>query len=245
VIEMKTIMLMCVIVLGAVLTRGASAVQFPAPQAQPEQPQGEGWYFREYEINIGSNPDVLLDPGTGDSNVGLLGVSDDQLRNFPPGSLALIGQVATVGVICPQGYVSTGCIGGTVPPSISNVQFSGGADGFGAQLRTNSGFNVFTGCGITARFEYPIPSSYLRQSSSVFVKVEAYCSLPSQPIPPPITDPCSCKNRQYPLGCTTTTACGTGVVCYVGQAGCPGFAASQNSDRVGQFFKCVQPRECQ
>lgn len=236
-------------VLGALLTQGASAVQIAAPQAQPEQAQGEGWYFREYEISI---PDGVPLLAGGDSTVGLLGVSQDQLQNFPPGALNLIGQVATVGVICPRGYFSTGCIGGTVPPSISNIQFNGGIS---QELNnnllsvppggTNSGFNRFTGCGTTVRFDYPIPSFYLSQSNSVFVKVEAYCSLPSQQPNPPPSDPCSCRNRQSPLGCSPANACGTGVVCYVDQAGCPGFSASQQPARVGQFFQCVSPRECQ
>lgn len=209
-------MLMCVIVLGAVLTQ-AQTVQFPAPIAQPALPKGDGWYFSEYEIPLGSNANLL------------------------------IGQVATVAVICPRGYVSTGCIGGTVPPSIANIQFDGGAEqGFGAfsspPRGVNSGFNVFAGCGITARFTYPIPNPSL--TSSVFVKVEAYCKSPSQPtitqptITQPTTDPCSCLGR-----CESFSSCGTGTICYVGQAGCPGFAASQR--RVGQFYKCVQPsREC-
>jgi len=237
-------MLFCALAMSAVLTKGADAI-IASPPADFAEDNGEGWYFREFEIQLGKNPDPLLLEEEPDS---LLGVDPDLLRNFPSGSLSLIGQVATVNVICPRGYVSSGCIGGTVPPSISNIQFNGGiSQELSGTLRgnVNAGFNAYTGCGTTVRFDYPIPRGYLRNSKSIFVKAEAYCKPISAPKPPPV-DPCACKNRREPLGCTETNACASGAVCYVDQAGCPGFAASQNPARVGQFYKCVANprREC-
>ena len=73
---------------------------------------------------------------------------------------------------------------------------------------------------------------------------------PVHPIYPPF-DPCDCSKQHLSgnyggsngLGCLATTACHTGTVCYVSQQ-CPGFQASQNQFRKGQFYKCVQPSEC-
>jgi len=344
-----------VFVLVIFTAKNAYAVSFPAPSAGNAPDQGNGWYFREYEISLGRQPGPLLSQE--DTSVPQSSGSDT--------STLLIGRLSTINVICPRGYVSSGCIGGTVPPGIGNIQWNGGVS---QELNNNllsvrpgsvsSGFNIFTGCGVTVRFDFPIPSSYLRQSSSVFVKVEAYCRRPqgtptpvvpvpspipvnpipifppipvtpvpspipvnpipifppipvtpvvpptpvvpidpcicgdnalpfgcqstslcptflicyarvpctgfqpsrlrpgeyfkcvtpsqcrpSPPIPPPRPDPCSCRNRFPPLGCSSTTACATGVVCYVDE-NCPGFSASQNPDRVGQFFQCVNPNVC-
>jgi len=328
-------LLVLVLVLVISTAKNAYAVSFPAPPAGNAPDQGNGWYFNEFEISLGGQPGPLLS-----QEDDTLLSSGDTLRNFPPQSTILLGRLSTVNVICPSGYVSTGCIGGTVPPGIGNIQWNGGVS---QELRgvlppqpvgVNSGFNVFTGCGVTVRFDVPIPSSYLRQSNSVFVKVEAYCSRPqatpipvptpipvdpippyipitpvfpppipvvpidpcicgdnalpfgcqstslcptflicyarvpctgfkpsslrpgqyykcvtpsqcrpSPPIPPPRPDPCSCKNRRPPLGCTSTNACASGIVCYVDE-NCPGFSASQAPDRVGQFFQCVNPGVC-
>ena len=319
----------------------------------------------------------------------LLATDPEQLRNFYPGSISLIGDLANINVVCPAGYHSSGCIGGTVPAGIGNLQLSGGlstefASGPGLlrdRPEVTEGFNKYTGCGATVRFNYPIPSDYLRQSDKVFVKVEAYCAKekyappsnyhppvykPTPPIhkptppvyhppvynppihkpydpcscadakhygehlgcaswnvshalgapigericyvgrkcpgfwasevkygsywkfvprhqcyhptPPPVHkptppvykptppihkptppvyhppvynppvyhpphDPCDCRRQVAPLGCIGTESCHTGTVCYVSER-CPGFSASQNSQRIGQFYKCVAASEC-
>jgi len=243
-----TVIVFAAVISCVMLASSADAEIRAAPPADFARDNGEGWYFREFAIKLGRNPTPLLleQPDEIDAPDTLLAADPDQLRNFSPGSLSLIGDVATVNVICPPGYVSTGCIGGTVPPGISNIQFNGGINQeLSGTLRSNlnAGFNVYTGCGTTVRFDYPIPRSYLRSSDTVFVKAEAYCKPISVPQPP--VDPCSCKARESPLGCLGTNACGTGTVCYVDTPGCPGFAASQNPARVGQFYKCINPRECQ
>jgi len=243
-----TVIVFAAVISCVMLASSADAEIRAAPPADFARDNGEGWYFREFAIKLGRNPTPLLleQPDEIDAPDTLLAADPDQLRNFSPGSLSLIGDVATVNVICPPGYVSTGCIGGTVPPGISNIQFNGGINQeLSGTLRgnLNAGFNVYTGCGTTVRFDYPIPRSYLRSSDTVFVKAEAYCKPISVPQPP--VDPCSCKARESPLGCLGTNACGTGTVCYVDTPGCPGFAASQNPARVGQFYKCINPRECQ
>ena len=196
---------------------------------------------------------------TGTGPEPLLATSPELYTNFYPGSISLIGEVATVRSICPPGKYATACIGGTVPPGIGSLQLSGGLStelgpvllGSGS-TGLNQGFNKYNSCGATVRFNYPIPSQYLRQSNLVFVKVEAYCkniqeSVPTPPYTPPYTppvyDPCDCSQQVAPLGCISNQGCATGTLCYV-DARCPGFQASQNSQRIGQFFKCVEPYEC-
>jgi len=299
--------LLLLALLGAAATNHVADAVFAATPASPARDQGEGWYFREYAIEVGSNPGPGAGPGP------LLATSPEYLRNFYPGSISLIGDLANVNVICPAGYHSAGCIGGTVPAGIGNLQLSGGlstelAAGPGllsSRPSISEGFNKFTGCGATVRFNYPIPRDYLYQSNYVFLKVEAYCQkdrhptptpkppyvkpvppyvkpvppyvkpvppyvkpvppyvhpvppyvhpVPPyvKPVPPyvhpvppshPIYDPCNCAQQRSPLGCIGTNACATGTVCYVNQR-CPGFSASQNPERIGQFYQCVSLSQC-
>jgi len=238
-------LLLLLALLFAATTNHVAEAVFAAPQASPSRDEGEGWYFREFSIRVGSNP------GPGASPEPLLATDPEQLRNFYPGSISLIGDLATINAICPAGYHSTGCIGGTVPPGIGNLQLSGGlstelAAGPGFlrdRPEVSEGFNKYTGCGVTVRFNYPIPRDYLRESDKVFVKVEAYCAKEKHVPKPPVYDPCDCSQQVSPLGCIGTNACKTGTVCYVNER-CPGFAASQNSQRIGQFYKCVERSEC-
>jgi len=245
-----TVIVFAAVISCVMLASSADAEIRAAPPADFARDNGEGWYFREFAIKLGRNysPLPFLRPGEIDAPSPLFAADPSQLRSFSPGSLSLIGDVATVNVICPPGYVSTGCIGGTVPPGISNIQFNGGINQeLSGTLRgnLNAGFNVYTGCGTTVRFDYPIPRSYLRSSDTVFVKAEAYCKpISVEPKPLPV-DPCSCKYLESPLGCRATSACPTGAICYVDTPGCPGFLPSQNPFRRDQFFKCVDPRRCQ
>ena len=191
------------------------------------------------------------------------GQSEDQLRSFPDfsrGSLSLLGDEAKINVICPRGYKATACIGGTVPAAIGNIQYAGGlaSEGplpeFSRRIDISSGFNEYTGCLTSVRFDTAIDINKIGKygGGHVFVKAEAYCEKPKHypPVPPPY-DPCDCSKQHlsgnyggsYGLGCKATNACHTGAVCYVSQS-CPGFAASQNPFREGQFFKCVEQSEC-
>merc|ERR1712139_100509 len=238
----KYVSLLLLALLFAATTNHVAEAVFAAPPASPPRDEGEGWYFREFSIRVGSNPGAGPGP--------LLATDPEQLRNFYPGSISLIGDLATINALCPAGYHSSGCIGGTVPAGIGNLQLSGGlstelAAGPGFlrnRPEVSEGFNKYTGCGVTVRFNYPIPGDYLRQSDKVFVKVEAYCTKDKH-VPTPVYDPCDCSQQVSPLGCTGTAACSSGTVCYVNSR-CPGFAASQNSQRIGQFYKCVAPSEC-
>merc|ERR1711907_827757 len=244
--------LLLLALLGAAATNHVADAVFAATPASPARDQGEGWYFREYAIEVGSNPGPGAGPGP------LLATSPEYLRNFYPGSISLIGDLANVNVICPAGYHSAGCIGGTVPAGIGSVQLSGGlstelAAGPGllsSRPFISEGFNKFTGCGATVRFNYPIPRDYLYQSNYVFLKVEAYCQkdkhpkpTPKPPYVPPYSDPCDCAQQRAPLGCINTSICKTGTICYVDQR-CPGFRRSRLPSRFGQFFKCVSSSEC-
>jgi len=263
----KNASLLLVFVLCGIAASHVAEAVFTAPLASPSRDEGEGWYFREFAVKVGSNPG----PGYGP----LLATDPEQLRSFYPGSVSLIGDLATINVVCPAGYHSSGCIGGTVPAGIGNLQLSGGlstefASGPGLlrdRPEVSEGFNKYTGCGATVRFNFPIPSDYLRQSDKVFVKIEAYCTKdkyapPSNYTPPsykppsykPPTqkpyDPCSCadaKRHDEHLGCaswTSSYALGATIgerICYVGQR-CPGFRPSDI--KYGSYWKIVPRSEC-
>ena len=129
-------------------------------------------------------PDVLL-------------VTENQLRTFPgwdTGALSLIGDEAKVNVICPIGYRATGCMGGTVPASLGNIQYAGGLESEGPLLvarggpqTVSTGFNDFLGCLTSVRFDVPIPRDH--NEAGIFVKAEAFCERIGNPLPPPVVDP--------------------------------------------------------
>ena len=242
---------------------GADAELISVPAAPPATEVKDGWYFREAKINVrpGWLPPGWLGPGL------LSRPDEEQLRNFPDfnrGSLSLLGDEAKINVICPRGYKATACIGGTVPASIGNIQYAGGLATEGPLPglargvdEVNSGFNEYTGCLTSVRFDTALDiDKVYRYGGHVFVKAEAYCEKEKEypPVHPPVHppyDPCDCSQQHRSgnyggdsgLGCTNTNACHTGTVCYVGQH-CPGFQASQNPFRKGQFYKCVYPTDC-
>ena len=122
------------------------------------------------------------------------------------------------------------------------------------------------------RFNYPIPRDYLRESDTVFVKIEAYCTKDSyvppssynpptyKPTPPtykPPThkpydpyDPCSCadaKRHDEHLGCASWSASyalGATIGERICYVGtrCPGFRPSEI--KYGSYWKIVPRSEC-
>ena len=48
--------LLLLALLGAAATNHVADAVFAATPASPARDQGEGWYFREYAIEVGSNP---------------------------------------------------------------------------------------------------------------------------------------------------------------------------------------------
>ena len=49
-------LLLLLALLGAAATNHVADAVFAATPASPARDQGEGWYFREYAIEVGSNP---------------------------------------------------------------------------------------------------------------------------------------------------------------------------------------------
>ena len=146
---------------------------YTAPAAEPAEDRGDGWYFREFKIDL--IPRQLPEP------IGILGLTDEaELRSFPGfgrGALSLLGDQARVNVICPRGYIAVSCMGGTVPAAIGNIQYAGGLETeFTPLLRSSSsavteGFNRFSGCLTSVRFDTPLDLRTLLTTLSVFVKV--------------------------------------------------------------------------
>ena len=253
---------------------GACEPAFPegiivAPEAPFAPDRGDGWYFREMRIDLRPGqlgpelPFPLLGADQNALSVGFPG--------FDGGALSLLGDQARINVICPRGYVATGCMGGTVPAAIGNVQYAGGLETESppAQLRADgavsSGFDQLTGCLTSVRFDTPLDLRTLLNTRSVFVKAQAYCMRvapqpqpqPQPPRPrPPVSDPCDCRTaaeEDKNLGCRSdrTSAllgCDTDGgerLCYV-SAKCPGFRRSNFADRRerGEYYKCVPRAQC-
>ncbi|MEC7588860.1 MAG: hypothetical protein VX425_08570 [Pseudomonadota bacterium] len=255
---------------------GACEPAFPegiivAPEAPFAPDRGDGWYFREMRIDLRPGqlgpelPFPLLGADQNALSVGFPG--------FDGGALSLLGDQARINVICPRGYVATGCLGGTVPAAIGNVQYAGGLETESppAQLRADgavsSGFDQLTGCLTSVRFDTPLDLRTLLNTRSVFVKAQAYCMRvgpqpqpqpqPQPPRPrPPVSDPCDCRTAAEEdgnLGCRSdrTSAllgCDTDGgerLCYV-SAKCPGFRLSNFADRRerGEYYKCVPRAQC-
>ena len=49
-------LLLLLALLFAATTNHVAEAVFAAPQASPSRDEGEGWYFREFSIRVGSNP---------------------------------------------------------------------------------------------------------------------------------------------------------------------------------------------
>merc|ERR1711907_913904 len=79
-----SVLLLLLALLGAAATNHVADAVFAATPASPARDQGEGWYFREYAIEVGSNPGPGAGPGP------LLATSPEYLRNFYPGSISLM-----------------------------------------------------------------------------------------------------------------------------------------------------------
>ena len=51
-----SLVVLAVLLCGIATNHVAEAISFTAPPASPSRDEGEGWYFRELAIKIGSNP---------------------------------------------------------------------------------------------------------------------------------------------------------------------------------------------
>ena len=52
----KRVSLLLLALLFAATTNHVAEAVFTAPLASPPRDEGEGWYFREFSIRVGSNP---------------------------------------------------------------------------------------------------------------------------------------------------------------------------------------------